>query len=145
MGIKAIAVVLVSAVVLPLHAARAAEIRSTLSFSAYVVASGSIDVKTSSPASAGNSSQTRHVAGETVVTPPAAGEPVSNCTSVTLVCTGPTSMRIAVRTDAEDDANSAPSGEDACASPLRASGNGLLLCSAAGASAPNILGVVIDY
>lgn len=127
--------------------ARAADVRATLAVSAYVAVAGSIDVRTATAASSETSSstpaqQTRHVAGDKVVAQKPTGESLPNCTAVTLTCTGPSAMRIQLRTDSDEIAQNEASS-DICAARVR--DNNVLLCNSSGASAPNVLGVVIDY
>ncbi len=124
----------------------ATDVRGIMTVSAYVSVAGSIEVKTASAASpesaTGSAQQTRHVGGEKMVAQKPPGETLSNCTAVTLVCTGPSSMRIKLRTDGDEAARS-EEAPDVCAS--RARDNSVMICNSSGANAPNVLGVVIDY
>ena len=135
---------LVTALLLP-HAANAGDMRASLTMSAYVSVAGSIDVKASTAQSSAHTQTASAVAGEKVLANKSASENLSNCTAVTLICTGPSSMRIAVHTDGDEAANSDAAGTDACASPARVANGSLLLCNNTGSQAPNILGVTIDY
>ncbi len=104
--------------------AHAGEVRAAMSISAYVSVTGSIDVRASAQEPA-------HTASAANVAK------IGSCASVAMVCKGPRSMRVTIRTD---DNASAHDGSDLCAS----SANSMSVCTSNQTNA-SLLGVTVEY
>jgi hypothetical protein len=69
---------------------------------------------------------------------------IGSCASVALVCKGPRSMRITVRTD--EDSIGARDGSDLCSSSANDSQHSSLsVCTGVQAANASVLGVTVDY